>query len=360
MGIIDAGTGYKKYYKRILSQTLPLHRYIYTRWFARHVQSTIQWIVCPEFYASIDDLVVLCLVRNGAGYLKAFTDHYIKVGAKHIVFLDNGSTDETIDLAREYGPLVTVVRCTLPYSKYQTSLKYWLAKQFGQGCWCLIADIDERFDFPFSDRITLREFLKYLNHHNYTGVVTQMVDLFAEGLISSWPQTVDVERDCIWFDHTKRVALPFDGFSQRLAGNRYASRKVNLLVGGIRKDAFDIGRPMTKQALIFPGRGAVSITPHWTIHASFADVSCALLHYPFNRDFYEKCNEIVQRNSHWKNSKEYRSYLSVLTETGSEFTFKKPTAKRLENTNQLIDDGHIVVSETYCRYVEELQKKGQA
>jgi hypothetical protein len=325
----------------------------------KDVQSNIQWITHPVFHASENDLVVLCAVRNSAGYLQGFVDHHIRLGAKHIVFLDNGSTDETVSVARSYGEIITIVRCELPYSKYQTSLKLWLAQQFGQGCWCLIADIDERFDFPFSDRMTLTDFLRYLNLHNYSSVFTPMVDLFSDKPMSAWPDSLDVERECTWFDHSARISLPFEPFSQWLAGNRYASKELRILAGGIRKEFFEVGRPMTKQALLFPNRGAVSLTPHWTIRARFADVSCALLHYPFNRDFYERCVEIVQRNSHWKNSREYKLYLSTLTKAGGDFTFKKPTAKRLENINQLIDDGHIVVSDTYLRYVSELQNKGQ-
>jgi hypothetical protein len=355
--LIDIGAGFKKFYKRVLSQIVPLHRYIHAKWLVRDVQSNIQWIVRPEYQASKDDLVVLCAVRNGADYLRGFAEHHLRLGAKHLVFLDNGSTDGTVDLARSFGEMVTIVRCDLPYSQYQTSLKLWLAQQFGQGCWCLIADIDERFDFPFSDRITLTDFLRYLNSYNYSGVLTPMVDLFSDGPMSTWPESANVERECIWFDHSARQSLPMEPISQWLAGNRYALKESKVLVGGIRKEFFQVGRPMTKQALLFPTRGAVSITSHWTIRASFADVSAALLHYPFNRDFHKRCVEIVQRKSHWKNSQEYLTYLSKLTETGDRLTFKKSTTKRFENVNQLIADGHLVVSETYLNYVEGLQKK---
>jgi glycosyltransferase involved in cell wall biosynthesis len=349
----------KKYYKPALTQTLPLHRYFRTKRFVRDVHSNIQWIASPALQASKDDMVVLCVVRNGADYLPGFVEHHLSLGARHLVFLDNGSTDRTADLARSFGEQVTVVRCDLTFSQYMTSMKLWLSKEFGKGCWCLIADIDERFDFPFSDRITLVDFLRYLNSYNYSGVLTPMIDLFADGPMSTWPASPNVERECIWFDHSNLQSLPMEPISQWLAGNRYASKELKLLIGGIRKEFFHVGRPMTKQSLLFPSRGAVPITPHWTIRASFADVSAALLHYPFNKDFYKRCVEIVQRNSHWKNSGEYRIYLSKLTEAGEQFTFKKPTSKRFENVNQLIADGHLVVSKNYLDYVEGLQKNGR-
>ncbi len=355
--LIDIDPRFKKFYKRILSQIIPIHRYVHAKRLAKDVQSNIRWIIRPEFHASKDELVVLCTVRNGADYLRGFAEHHLKLGAKHLVFLDNGSTDGTADLAKSFGNRVTIVRCDLPYRQYQTSLKLWLSNRFGQGCWCLVADIDERFDFPFSDRIRLTDFLRYLNSYNYSGVLTPMVDLFSDGPISTWPESGNVEDECIWFDHSARLSVPIEPISQWLAGNRYASKDLRILIGGIRKEFFEVGRPMTKQALLFPSRGAVSITPHWTIRASFADVSCALLHYPFNRNFYERCVEIVKRNSHWKNSREYRIYLSKLTAAGGGFTFKKHTANRFENVNQLIGDRHLVVSETYRHYVKRLQKR---
>ena len=67
-----------------------------------------------------------------------------------------------------------------PYAKYENTMKRYLAETFSAGRWNLCADIDELFDYPFSERIGLNSFLSYLNANSYTAVVTQMLDMFAD------------------------------------------------------------------------------------------------------------------------------------------------------------------------------------
>jgi len=59
-------------------------------------------------------VVAICLVKNGEYYIQAFIDHYLKIGVKHIVFMDNGSSDRTLDITAKYDR-VTVVKCCLPF-----------------------------------------------------------------------------------------------------------------------------------------------------------------------------------------------------------------------------------------------------
>ena len=98
-----------------------------------------------QVYYALDELIVLCLVRNGEYYIKSFIEHYLTLGAKHIVFLDNGSTDDTIAIAQCY-PNVTVLQATCPYGKYENVMKEYLVKRFSKNRWNLFADIDELFD----------------------------------------------------------------------------------------------------------------------------------------------------------------------------------------------------------------------
>src|SRR5215212_8233885 len=49
-----------------------------------------------------DELIVLTQVRDSRPYLKAFVDHYSSMGVKHMIFLDNGSTDGTVEALKEH------------------------------------------------------------------------------------------------------------------------------------------------------------------------------------------------------------------------------------------------------------------
>src|SRR5918998_2371334 len=141
-----------------------------------------------------DELVVVCIVRDGQPYIKSFIDHYFSLGARHIAFLDNRSTDGTFEALRDYDD-VTVLRTDLSYKAEgetpgnswtrEVLFKQYMISRFGQrDRWCLCADIDELFDYPYSDVLDLRSFLGYLNRKSYTAVVAHMLDMFPEKPLS--------------------------------------------------------------------------------------------------------------------------------------------------------------------------------
>jgi hypothetical protein len=50
-----------------------------------------------EIHYLKDELVAICLFRNGQRYVNTFVEHYFSLCFKHIVFLDNGSSDGTVE-----------------------------------------------------------------------------------------------------------------------------------------------------------------------------------------------------------------------------------------------------------------------
>ena len=131
-----------------------------------------------------NEAVAVCLVQNGAIYIKEFMSHYLKLGVKHIVFLDNGSTDNTVDLLRRYQN-VTILKTTLPFKYFKYGMKNYLVNQFARNCWGLLVDIDEFFDYPHSDVVNLDELIRYLNKKSFNAVVCHMLDMFPEKVVSS-------------------------------------------------------------------------------------------------------------------------------------------------------------------------------
>ncbi len=110
---------------------------------------------------SRNQAAVTCVVRNGEFYVEAFIRHYSRMGFKHIFFLDNGSSDETLSLIRKHDN-VSVCTSTLPVDANQGIFKKYLTTTSVVGGWCLDADIDELFEYPFSDVLYwLSDFLNY-------------------------------------------------------------------------------------------------------------------------------------------------------------------------------------------------------
>jgi hypothetical protein len=311
-----------------------------------------QWIQRSAARRSApDELVVVCLVRNGEPRITDFLDYYLELGAQHIVLVDNASTDRTLETACRSADRVSVLSCTLDYRLYQIPIKMWLTSRFaGQG-WCLVADIDEYFDYPESGRLGLASFLEYLNDYQYSGVVCQSVDLFSQEPPAEWPERGDELRSrCVWYDHS---LLKRPDHLRSFSMNRVSNPAITPMTGGIKQVAFGVDRLLTKHVLIRRCRGARLNGPHHSRGARIADVSAALLHYPFDRGFRARCQEAVREGKYWENSREFRRALDVLETAGSLWTLRRPTARVLKSVDQLVDEGFLVASEPYRQYARQ-------
>lgn len=301
----------------------------------------------------LDEVIVICVVRNGASHIRSFIEHHLSLGVRHIIFLDNGSTDDTIRMAAAH-PNVTILQTTCPYQTYENVMKRYLVQRFTRNHWSLCVDIDERFDYPFSDRLSLQSLVAYLNKHSYTAVLTQMLDLFADQSGSG----IDIGTDrlitevCMYYDisNIEKTDYPFEGLSNSRIKHHW---------GGVRKTLFGTRNGLTKAALILFDRTLEPFV-HWhhAKHARIADFAGVLLHYPFVGLFYEKVADAVKTGRYGRfTTREYRKYWQILRENPV-LSIRRDTARRLKSVNELVDEGFLVVSESYRRWAE-MHAKGK-
>ena len=69
-----------------------------------------------------EQAVVLCLVKDGEVFIEDFIRYYQSIGFDHIVLLDNGSTDGTIEKAKEFAG-VTVMQTHSEFKKNKLKFK---------------------------------------------------------------------------------------------------------------------------------------------------------------------------------------------------------------------------------------------
>src|SRR5215216_1107886 len=181
-----------------------------------------------------DELVLVCLVRDGRPYVNSFVEHHTSMGIKHIFFLDNGSTDGTVEALKGYEN-VTMLQTTLPFKRYQVSMRQYLIERFGKkGRWCLYADMDELFDYPYSDVVSLNSLLRYLNERSYTAVVAQMLDMFPEEPLSGRASTLldePLKERHRFYDISN---IQTKNIKEHGRNNIYESDDIEYFLGGIR------------------------------------------------------------------------------------------------------------------------------
>src|SRR5215208_5241543 len=266
------------------------------------VHLSVEHLYGPEEVSyKADELVVVCLLRDGRPYVNSYVEHYLSLGIKHLFFLDNGSTDGTVEALKEYDN-VTVLQTGLPYRNpkggrggSEALFKQYLVERFGKkGRWCLCADIDELFDYPYSEVVGLDSLLGYLNANSYTAVAAQMLDMFPEeplsgSRVANLPNEPLKERHR-FYDISNIRRKSFKELRRRFPNNTLESDEIELFTGGIRDTIFDVDSDLTKFPLVFSdGRiKPFDGSSHWVDNARIADFTCVLLHYKFLDGYFHQ------------------------------------------------------------------------
>ena len=116
--------------------------------------------------------------KNAEYFIEEFLRHHLALGVAHVVIVDNGSRDRTVDIARSFDR-VSVVRNTLPAKQFECLLRARIARRMVRGGWLLFVDQDELFGFPYGEGRPIGNLIDYLNAQGFTAVVTQMLDMFS-------------------------------------------------------------------------------------------------------------------------------------------------------------------------------------
>lgn len=302
---------------------------------------------------SRQDAVVTCVVKNGEFYMESFIRHHSRMGFRHIFFLDNGSTDQTIAIAQKHNN-VSISQSTLPIDTYQGLFKKYLAHNSAQGAWCLDADIDEFFDFPYSNVIRLHDLLEYLNGKQYTAVMTQLLDMFSDTPLSRLTQHDDDNLSAVYeyYDTSDLAKTPYRA-SELVASygssNQVSNANAALYFGGIRKRLYGNDCLLTKHSLFMPDK-RLDLFPHvhFVNHARLADVSCVMLHYKLTRNALDVA--LQNKEGFVGNSERYGQFIDFLSNKPA-YQIKQHTAVRFKTVDELVENGFLFASQEYREYV---------
>ena len=305
-----------------------------------------------EVSYGMDEVIVLSVLRDGRAYVKSFVEHYQSLGAKHLVFLDNGSTDGTVEALGEYED-VTVFYTTLPFKRYGLSMRKYLAERFGRGRWTLNVDVDELFVYPYSDVVGIGALLGYLNDNSYNAVVTSVLDMFPEEPLSDVVGDGDEPLKELhrFYDLSDVREEAYESVGD--VGNVLTNPDVPILRGGIRRTLFGLNSLLIKHPLIFlDGKlKPMDLSEHWVGDARLADFTGVLLHYKLLNGLYAAVRREVESRNYPNRWRKYDRYLMVLEEA-SNLTVKAETARELESSNDLMGTRLMVLTEGYMSFVQ--------
>jgi hypothetical protein len=265
-----------------------------------------------------DDLLLFCTQRNEGIRLPYFLDYYRRQGVGHFFFVDNDSTDGSLDYLSDQ-PDVSLWRTKASYKRARFGVDWlnWLQMKYAHGHWVLTVDPDEFLVYPFCDTRPLRALTDWLDASSIKSFSAMLLDMYPKGRLDEQPY----ERGQNPID----IACWFDSGNYTISRNH---RFTNLWIqGGPRSRVFFKDQPerapaLNKVPLVkWDKRYAYVSSTHMLLPRGLNQVydewggekaSGVLLHAKFLDTFGAKAEEELKRNEHYAASIEYRAYAEQL------------------------------------------------
>jgi len=321
-----------------------IHTNYVNNYIEKHILLTKGNFPIEDLYKSTEIVISTCF-RNGEEYITQFVEHHKAIGIKYFVFLDNNSSDNTFDLIKSLDVIYIYVKCNLNFKIFSLSFRKYLADKYGENKWNLVLDIDELFDYPFSNLITIESFIAYLDVNNYSAVVTQMLDMFPSGNIKSTDRInfeahkyfnlLSIKKERYWLLNTNKVN----------------NKNIKIFRNGIRHKYFDLqGLLLTKHAL-FKNISSINYKHiHWVENAIIADISSVLYHYKFNSNFKDQIQVALEEKQYFSSSRDYRKY-SLAFEDNSPIYLRDKDSQTISSTDELIKLNFLRITSSYLKYI---------
>jgi hypothetical protein len=261
-----------------------------------------------------DDILMFCTLRNEKVRLPYFLDYYREMGVNHFLFVDNDSTDGSLDyLAEQSDVSVWHTRASYKRSRFGSDWLNWLQYKYAHGHWTLVLDPDEFLVYPFCDTRPLRALTDWLDASSIKSFSAMLLDMYPKGRLDETPYQPG--------QNPLEIANWFDSGNYTMSRNK---RFGNLWIqGGPRARMFFGDKPEKAPALnkiplvkwdrkyayvssthmLLP-RGLNQVYDEW----GGEKASGVLLHTKFLDTFTAKAAEELSRGQHYAASVEYKAY----------------------------------------------------
>ena len=216
-----------------------------------------------------DALTLYTVIKDERKRLPWFFAHYRKLGVKSFVFVDNGSTDESIAYLRAQ-PDVIIFHTEDSYVAAMAGMVWvnHLKNRLSANGWALYVDVDEGLVFDGSEERTIHDLIAVLEERGDEAMTGFMLDMYADRKVEN--ATIDDGTDFI-ARHPNYLNIHF---STPAPVSPYKNIR-----GGARI-IFGTGEELTKTPLVKVSAGIDFLrSSHNITPAQISKITCVLLHF---------------------------------------------------------------------------------
>ncbi len=319
---------------------------------ARRLQllASIRRIHGPRrFELAADDVVVVLLMRNSAYYLEPLFSHYRNLGVSHFVCVDNGSDDDTIEIAARQ-PGTIILQSHLKIAEFEVEFRRHAAETYARDHWVMFVDTDELLDFEGAATLGLPGLARHLRDRGHTALMAPMLEMFAPGPINAHAATpfetaLDTHR---FYDLTRVMRYEYYdteniSFNWLARQNTLANPAMCFMFGGVRLKVFGEMCCLTKHPLVFVGNGVwPNPHPHCPAFVRVSDAMGVLKHYKFTNDPLRRDLETVRDGIVPHGADRLRV---ETVRDNPDISLFSHDAREYRDVDQLYDDGFLLRSD---------------
>lgn len=243
-------------------------------------------------------VILVCFYHDFENFARKWMDHYINIGIKNFVLVNNNSTDNSTSILKEYEKKVNISFWNIDenYNCYKMcGWKQQIFEFYGVGHRFLTVDSDELLIYENYKNITFEKFLK---RKKISIIKTMMLDVYTNKNI--------FEGELEDFKYVDKGTYKIN------ANVSYMQR----FYGGPRSRIFGINPSLQKISFISYTGKEIYVNDHyyypWNINSN-AKFCSYLLHYKFLPGDAEKYSTFAKDGRHWNDSHEYKIYHNVFS-----------------------------------------------
>lgn len=251
---------------------------------------------------------IICVVKNEAGKLTKFFEHYSKLGDFNYIFIDNGSVDETVEIIKNNDG--TVYLSLHPFETYRKIA--WINKVYTtipNGSWTLLLDADELLVYQGYENMSFNEAVSLLEKSHADSAGAVMIDMFSNKPTSK----EDYIENYVYFENNFHEEKSFF---------------CNSVYGGIREREFKFKNEriflIKKHPLVKKDEQTMLIHCHYIypFKRNFtSSIYFGLLHYKLFDSELNKYKKLAKEGGYSNGSIEYKNYIEKFSKKTFEEIF---------------------------------------
>lgn len=270
-------------------------------------------LIKDSLRSSANRIVLISVIKNVARLLPFFMDYYRRLGVTDFIFVDNGSTDHTMQILQSMELPAAVYSCPDSYraANYGMDWAYEALEAHCRDMWCIVADADELLVYDNCERERLPAITSYLDRYGRNAMYAYLIDMYNEKVSEYRAGTSFVEH-CPYYDklNCDFYTLPHGrfilhgGVRKRVAGVECCLGKFPLFKWTMRHVRLGWGCHFWRDATGRRIHAPAEVRPYRR--------RGALLHFKFLDSGLESAIRAqIAADEHWNHCAEYRAYAAA-------------------------------------------------